>query len=368
MFLFILLLLLQPAEGGSTTLSCYDDQGNPVDWFYLYKLPRPHEEPPEQGLKYLLLEEKSEGWVEGSVLVGDVSGALGRTVGPLYEERELGYILYNDQPPEEQRLENTHRSGGHTKGLVLFDGKQGIWLVHSTPHFPPHKAEGNFSYPSTGINNGQNFICVTYPQERFETIGEQLKINQPHIYDCDIPEALASSVPTMVNMCKHSLGGRSNSSVPSGSTSPANQSVSLLSLGGKEFISFAKGAAFENDLYHAWVAPALESDLLVQFWRRSTGVLDSDCSPSYKVLNIQMLSPGQQQTFKATEDHSKWAVSVSSEWVCVGDINRNEAEEKRGGGTVCHKNSVVWKAYRTAALQCDSCSGTVEECETALLY
>lgn len=123
-----------------------------------------------------------------------------------------------------------------------------------------------------------------------------------------------------------------------------------------------------SDLYHAWVAPALQTDLLVQFWRRSTGVLESDCSPSYKILNIYMLSPGQHLTFKATEDHSKWAVSVSGSWVCVGDINRNEAEERRGGGTVCHQNSVVWKAYRTTALQCDSCSGTVEECETTWFY
>ena len=76
--------------------------------------------------------------------------------------------------------------------------------------------------------------------------GEQLKINQPHIYDCNIPESVASSVPTMVELCKHGHGGRSNSSAPLASSSPANRSVSLLSLAGKEFISFAKGAAFEN--------------------------------------------------------------------------------------------------------------------------
>lgn len=368
MFLSILLLLFHPAEGANSTLSCYDDQGNAVDWYYLYKLPRPHEAPQEEGLKYLLLEENSEGWVDGSVLVGDTAGALGQTVGPLYEEGELGYILYNDQPPEKDHLENVHRSGGHTKGVVLFDGTQGFWLVHSTPHFPPPKTEGKFSYPETGIPNGQNFICVTYPLDRFETIGEQLKINQPHIYDCNIPESVASSVPSMVELCKHKQQRRNSSSTPPLSYSSANRSISLLSLGGKEFISFAKGAAFDNDLYHSWVAPVLQADLLVQFWRRSTGILESDCDPVYKVLNIHLLSPGQKLTFKATEDHSKWAVSVSGDWVCVGDINRNEAEEKRGGGTVCHQNGMVWKAYRMTALQCDSCSGTVEQCETALLY
>lgn len=56
-------------------------------------------------------------------------------------------------------------------GVVVFDKQQGFWLVHSTPHFPPPKTEGGFSYPSSGINNGQNFICVTYPFERFQMIG-----------------------------------------------------------------------------------------------------------------------------------------------------------------------------------------------------
>ncbi|XP_026856925.2 deoxyribonuclease-2-alpha [Electrophorus electricus] len=372
MFLFVLLLLVQPAESSNSSISCYDDQGNAVDWFYLYKLPRLHEEPPEQGLRYLLLGEQNEQWVDGSVLVGDSTGALGRTVSPLYEKGELGYILYNDQPPEQHSVDNEGRRGGHTKGIVLFDSSQGYWLVHSTPHFAPRKAEGRFSYPSSGIPNGQNFICVTYPLKRFETIGQQLKINQPHVYDCDVPETLATSVPTMLQLCKESKWGRGNYSTSPASYSSANQSVSLLSLAGQEFISFAKGASFKDDLYHSWVAPTLQSDLLVQFWHRSTGVLSSDCSPSWTVLNVHFISPGGQITFKTTEDHSKWAVSAAGGgpggWVCVGDINRNEAEENRGGGTVCHLNAVVWKAYRTAVLQCDLCTGGVGECDTSLYH
>ncbi|XP_062841226.1 deoxyribonuclease-2-alpha isoform X2 [Trichomycterus rosablanca] len=375
MMLLVLLVLFYPAEGANSSnasITCYDDEGNAVDWFYLYKLPR-HEEPPPGGEKYLLLKEGSQGWVDGSGLVGDITGALGRSVGPLYHGDELGYILYNDQPPTENHLDDANRSGGHTKGVVLFDSKQGFWLVHSTPHFPPTKDEGSFSYPSTGFNNGQNFICVTYPLERFETIGEQLKINQPHIYDCVIPDSLASSVPSMVNLCKLHRGGK-NSSITHDSYSTPNRSISLLSLAGKEFISFAKGATFQNDLYHSWVAPALQSDLLVQFWRRSTGILPSDCSSDWKVLNVDLISLGKQITFKATEDHSKWAVSAGGgglkggDWVCVGDINRNEAEEMRGGGTVCQSDAVVWKAYRAAAQLCESCTEKEEDCEAARFY
>ena len=50
-------------------------------------------------------------------------------------------------------------------------------------------------------------------------------------------------------------------------------------------------------------------------------------------------------------------------WVCVGDINRNEAEEKRGGGTVCLQDATVWKAYRTAALEGEMCGGGTSGCD-----
>ncbi len=123
-----------------------------------------------------------------------------------FQGGDVGYILYNDQPPQQQKLfGDATRSCGHTKGAVLvqltawndingtqsniyggwsvnvycffvpgvvvFDKQQGFWLVHSTPHFPPPKSQGQFSYPGSGISNGQNFICVTYPFERFQTIG-----------------------------------------------------------------------------------------------------------------------------------------------------------------------------------------------------
>ncbi|XP_056619090.1 deoxyribonuclease-2-alpha isoform X3 [Triplophysa dalaica] len=368
MLVHVLLLLLHVCGGGASPIQCSDDQGKPVDWFYLYKLPHPHRTPAEEGLKYLYMDAGSEGWADGKTLINDTQSAVGRTLAPLYEGGDVGYILYNDQPPQKKNL-GAGRTCGHTKGVVVFDKQQGFWLVHSTPHFPPPKTEGGFSYPSSGINNGQNFICVTYPFERFQTIGEQLNINQPHIYDCSIPASLAAAVPAMAQLCKHTLGRWENAS-----SSPANRSISLLSLAGSEFISFAKGASFDNDLYHSWVAPTLQSNLLVQFWRRSTGILPSDCSQNWKVLNVDLISPGQRVTFKATADHSKWAISTdgghvgtSGSWVCVGDINRDEAEEKRGGGTVCHRDAVVWKAYRTAALQCETCDGKVQTCDKAVM-
>ncbi|XP_023657267.2 deoxyribonuclease-2-alpha isoform X1 [Paramormyrops kingsleyae] len=353
-----LLLFHLPLDDAASPISCFSDNGKPTDWFYLYKLPHLSHQQHSDGLTYLLMDTGSDQWADGAVLVNDSVGALGRTVGQLYEERggdDIAYILYNDQKPEGKGLFEHEK--GHTKGVVLLDKTQGFWLVHSTPHFPNAKEAGQFEYPETGMKNGQNFICVTYPLDMFETIGQQLAINEPLIYDCNVPSSLASVLPSMVELCSRSQSAKGNATITLSQIS-SNRSVSLTSLAGTEFISFAKSASFEHDLYHSWVAPTLKSNLLVQFWRLSTGVLPSDCSEGWKVFNAKTLSPGTVEEYSSNKDHSKWAVTMeddSRNWICVGDINRNEAEEKRGGGTVCQNNAVVWKAYRAALVDYYPC-------------
>lgn len=76
----------------------------------------------------------------------------------------------------------------------------------------------------------------------FCTTGEQLQINQPDVYDCDVPEALASLVPSLADVCEKKHAGHHLADVKTA----ANRSVTLTSQDGTNFISFAKGAAFDN--------------------------------------------------------------------------------------------------------------------------
>lgn len=75
-------------------------------------------------------------------------------------------------------------------------------------------------------------------EPRFVATGEQLQINQPTVYDCDVPASFASVVPALAAVC-----GKNSLSV-------SNRSVTLTSAGGTNFISFAKGASF-NDGTHS---------------------------------------------------------------------------------------------------------------------
>ncbi|XP_028568142.2 deoxyribonuclease-2-alpha [Podarcis muralis] len=361
----ILLLLsgsvLHSAVSGS--ISCYDDSGQPVDWFIAYKLPKPHHSPPAEGMRYMYLDGQTQGWVQGKSLMNSTEGAVGRTVQQLYkkasgrQEEQTAYVLYNDEPPREFVSSLNYEPpdelfsslNGHTKGVILLDKTQGFWLLHSTPHFPP-SADEQYDWPHSGLSYGQTFLCITLPYGQFKEIGNQLLYTEPLVYDHHVEGTFAQDLPALLNA---SEGQHIEEE-------PWNSTVALRSVGGKEFISFAKFRAFDDDLYSGWLAQTLASNLYVQFWLRSRGILPSNCSGHFRVYNMEEIAFQHAAiSFASMVDHSKWCVSTESDpgWACVGDMNRNRAEEYRGGGTICCRDAAVWKAFRSLVQKYTDCDG-----------
>ncbi|KAM4748093.1 deoxyribonuclease-2-alpha isoform 2-T4 [Rhinophrynus dorsalis] len=327
------LLLLPPSS--SAAISCYGDSGKAVDWFIVYKLPKMKRSSPAEGMTYMYQDGSSGGWVPGTSLMNSTDSAVGRTLSQLYKSsssKDVAYVLYNDQPPEA----SSNYIRGHTKGVVLLDKVQGFWLVHSTPHFPPPAAQ-EYSWPGSALHNGQSFICVTYPYIQFKEIGTQLLYNTISPYDSSIPDCFSADLSDLKTASK-----KGQVTKP-----PWNRQVTLTSAGGKQFTSFSKHARFGDDLYSGWVSQMLKSDLYVQFWLNSRGILESNCSQTYHTYNIQEIHIPSAFSFSSHVDHSKWCVTGpgSSGWACVGDMNRNLEEEKRGGGTVCTNDPNVWKSF-----------------------
>nr|XP_033780589.1 deoxyribonuclease-2-alpha [Geotrypetes seraphini] len=345
--MYHLLVLTSLAFCTRASISCYGESGQPVDWFIVYKLPKLKNFPLSDGMRYMYQDAMTCGWESGKALMNSTEGAVGRTLQQLYRARgnqtgDFAYVLYNDQPPNGFNPSN----GGHTKGVVLLDKAQGFWLVHSTPHFPPTTKE-EYSWPESGLHNGQSFLCITYGFDQFKEIGQQLRYNDIFSYDFSITGSFAQDFPDLLSAAKRMHL----------KTAPWNRQVTLTSLGGKKFISFSKYKLFDDDLYSGWVSQALKVDLLVQFWLNSRGTLQSNCSLSYHVYNVEQIFFSQELSFSSHIDHSKWGVSNSSRpWTCIGDMNRNKEEEKRGGGTVCTSDSQVWKSFHTLVSQCCDCS------------
>ncbi|TEA31075.1 hypothetical protein DBR06_SOUSAS14010016 [Sousa chinensis] len=336
------------------TLTCYGDSGQPVDWFVVYKLPA-HTGPgdaAQRGLRYKYLDEDSGGWRDGAGLISSSTGAVGRSLLPLYRNTtsQLAFLLYNDQPPRSSGSQDSS-SRGHTKvsgsGVLLLDQEGGFWLIHSVPNFPPPASSAAYSWPPSARNYGQTLICVSFPLTQFLDISRQLTYTYPLVYDHRLEGDFAQKFPHLEEVVKghHVRQG------------PWNSSVTLTSNKGHVFQSFAKFGNFGDDLYSGWLVEALGSDLQVQFWQRSSGILPSNCSGVQHVLDVtQTAFPGLAgPAFNATEDHSKWCVAPERPWACVGDMNRNKREEHRGGGTLCAQLPALWKAFQPLVKAWEPC-------------
>ncbi|XP_043940585.1 deoxyribonuclease-2-alpha [Protopterus annectens] len=333
-------------------ISCYNDDGQPVDWFIIYKLPKLKENPDHDGETYMYQDASTQAWVESTHTMNDTDGAVGHTLQQFYKSggpknEGVAYVLYNDQFEEKMSYPSKF---GHTKGVILLDQEQGIWLVHSTPKFPPKLQEGYY-WPHNGLRNGQSFLCVTYSYSSFKAIGNQLMYTEPDCYESSLPPSFADDFPELVSASQGKFVKKP----------PWTSQVTLTSVGGKAFTSFAKNGHFEDDLYSGWLSGALESNLLVQFWPNSAGVLPSNCSIEYFVYSIEYLQFSQAISFSHHIDHSKWCISKSANdsgkpWTCIGDMNRVEGEMKRGGGTVCTSDAAIWKAFYKLIEKYEDCS------------
>ena len=112
-------------------------------------------------------------------------------------------------------------------------------------------------------------------------------------------------------------------------------------------------------MYSGIVASYLQSNLLTETWNNGAGTLSSNCSTKFQVHNIEEVkfeSIGIE--FSVHSDHSKWAVTDGQIYriLCIGDINRQDEQFRRAGGTVCFlKNEKVWNRYFNNVVQIQPC-------------
>ncbi|XP_072516491.1 deoxyribonuclease-2-beta [Salminus brasiliensis] len=326
-------------------ISCLNEEGQPVDWFIMYKLPKYKKSEVGSGVEYMYLDPSMLNWQMSPFAVNTSEGAVGRTLSQLYhryKSNSSAYMLYNDAPPV-LKYQNNY---GHTKGTLLFNQFQGFWIIHSVPHFPPFPEMG-FGYPSTGKLFGQTVHCTTYSYTQFKKISQQLAYVNPRAYNCSLPAAYHTDMPAMAQIC----GGKTPTVVP------RRKLEKLESVQGQTFLSFVKSHSYVDDIYAGWVAQTLRTDLLVESWQRDNHQLPSNCSLPYHVLNIKRVCLPGNIVFSSYEDHSKWCVSLEfgAQWTCVGDLNRESAQAFRGGGLICSQNPAVYKAFHQAVDWFQSC-------------
>ena len=114
---------------------------------------------------------------------------------------------------------------------------------------------------------------------------------------------------------------------------------------------------------------AAHAGLEVQSWLNGWNPLPSSCPPQsmYESLNIRHMYIREAGSgWNTTVDHSKWAITIPEPssradgavtGVCIGDINRMQAQSFRGGGAVCFTNNpTLWQTFRNIVAAIEGCS------------
>ena len=124
---------------------CLDEDGNPVDWYIVYKYPYLSALKSDVfgGYRYGFMTSKaSDGWHFSKIQTTDPKSIFGRTLGQIYSDPKLNFAFYNDQPPG---TETAPASFAHAKGALAGDDKTGFWLIHTVPHLAPGSGAVSFN-------------------------------------------------------------------------------------------------------------------------------------------------------------------------------------------------------------------------------
>lgn len=339
-------------------LSCIGQDGNAVDRYVLYKLPeitwRQVPDHVRNGSAYAYFGEDDDCFVLSPTPITSKDSAAGRTLNQVYDSytkrnahgtSDQAHLFYNDENPEGKEF-FTH---GHTKGALAFDGESGFWLVHSVPRYPPAASDG-YAYPASGHRYGQTYMCITLNSSMINNIGLQLRYNNPHIHDYNFPDAMKDDFPNINELVKGKFI----------KDPPYRNLLEFTSLQLADYFSFSKGTKFANDLYSSFVAPNLKTDLLTETWQHGDDNIGPSCDGDYTVediagINLKMCD-GSSYSFHNSNDHSKFAVGKEKHYVCIGDINRQTSQYKRGGGTVCKLDERLWKVFQSLPNKINTCS------------
>ena len=328
-------------------VSALDENGRPVDWWFIYKVPELSagaNSDRATGYEYVYYDaslDKAHQRVDKSpYLLNAGKGALNHTLNSVFQKpaATTGWILYNDEMPGSAKSKDDANLG-HSKGVIAFDtaSKTAYWLLHSWPKFADPGAPRD---PTPKY--GQTYLCISLDIDSASQIAAQMAHHQePQTYHCR-----AANLPQTDPLFLLTQQLKPNP--------PADSNVlDLKSRGGMPFKVIAKNRNWDKDFWNDLVGPTLKDDMDVETWIRGKIPPIADTDGIHKTFDVKYINLGAlglHWGWPETSDHAKWGITLRSDWVCIGDINRMISQRKRGGGTIAFQNETLWNALSKTSL------------------
>lgn len=321
-------------------ISALDEKGSAVDWWFIYKVPKLTQNAQSDsatGYEYVYFDAKATAVAKSPNRLDQGKGALNLTLNSVFKNpaATTGWILYNDElPPGAPGSDNGNL--GHTKGVIAFDtqSKSAFWLLHSWPKYAAPALPG---MPTPMY--GQTFLCITVDTATASAIAKQMATHQEP--QCYLPRAAKLVQTDPLFALTEPLAALK--------TPPAGDAdvLDCQSKGGMAFKVLAKNREWNKDFWNGFVGPTLKADMDVETWIRGPIPPVADTDGIHKTFDVKFINLGPlgaHWAWPETADHAKWGLTKTSDWICVGDINRMISQRKRGGGTIAFQNQKLWQA------------------------
>ena len=337
-FLLIIVLLLLHLFYQNEKV-CLNPNGKPVDWYIIFLFPRSVSPDKEIYYAYFdsnLLSADYYLYNESSFPPSMVISYLNNN------DSNYNYFAWNDGLPESKFSYNISKA--HSKGFLIYDKNDGVFLSHSLPQFPKKINNKLLSgLTSNAGYYGQHFLCISITKETSEKIVEILNNINALVF--------ASVKKDNVNKIENEWVKKLI----------INKYDIVHSINDKNFIKSKKGiefTIFSKNNYNL-VTPydtVLRQNYLDDFYIRTwilPKLVPAICE-KYSIFNVDKIQFGEYK-YDKNKDHAKWAISVFKNIVCFGDLNHCESQKIRGGMLICFENEALHNFMIDTIYSTDSC-------------
>ena len=326
---------------------CRNPSGKEVDWYILFLFPRSAASDGQiyytyfdsnlKSLEFHLYNESSfpPTFITSYILKNNNTS-------------NYNFFFWNDDISKKDGPKlNTSLEKAHSKGALLYDNKEVIFLSHSLPRFPTRNIKNELlsELPSNTGYYGQHFLCISILKNSADKIVEILNyINIQNIYSIKKDNVNKIENIWVKNLIKNSLN-YSNITI--------DKSIIIESKNGVKFTIFSKNNYDIFIPYDTNLRQNYLDDFYIRTWTRPK-LLGAICE-KYSLFNVNKLQFGKFK-YNKDQEHAKWAISIYKNIICFGDLNHCESQSKRSGILICFEDEALHNIMIDAIRSTDSCS------------
>lgn len=338
LILHILVLLILSVETKDNI--CRNNNGKFTDWYFIYLLPKMKED--INKIYYLYFDSEEEKFKK--FVYEDKSFPPNKINEYIINDNDINYFVWNDDPTrKDEKKRIGPKSKAHSKGILIYNEKNGLFLIHSLPKFPT-RTKNNFIINELPQNSGiyaQVFLCVSINKKYAELIVKILNcinvlINKSISYD-KVNQFPNFSILNLIN--------------DSGDTyCLIDKIINITSINGKLFTFIIKDNNNNDNIYDSILRKLYKDNFLVRTWSRPK--LLPPLKDEFFIKNILEIKFANIKLGK-NNDHSKWAISLNKKIVCVGDLNHCESQNVRTGNIICFENDILNDFLKKSIIKTD---------------